>query len=58
LASEKAQKQLREEPEVLAVFIFSLVGGLALQRAADPRSVPPGTLARSMHFFLDNLFLA
>lgn len=56
LASEKAGRKLREEPEVLALFISSLVGGLALQRAADPRSVPGGMLARSVRFYLDNLF--
>lgn len=58
LASEKAQRKLKDEPDVLALFIFSLVGGLALQRAADPKSVPCGMLTRSVRFFLDNLFRA
>ena len=51
LLSIKAKRRLPEEPEVLAIVINSLVGGLALQRAADPKSVPRGMLTRSLHFY-------
>lgn len=56
LAAAKADRKLREDPEFLAVFIYSLVEGLALQRAADPRSVPRGVLTRSVKFFVQGLF--
>lgn len=58
LAAERSGRKLREEPDVLALFLFSFVGGLAMQRAADPKSVPGGMLTRSVRFFLDNLFQA
>lgn len=56
LLAERAQRKLPEEPEVLAICILSLAGGLALQRAADPKSVPRGLLTRSIRLFIGNLF--
>lgn len=56
LVAVRANQELPEPPEVLALFIFSLVGGLALQRAADPKSVPRGMLTRSVQFFVNNMF--
>ncbi len=56
LAAFKAKRELREEPEVLALFIFSMIGGLALQRAAEPRSVPAGILGRVVRFLLAGVF--
>ncbi len=56
LAALKEGRKLSEEPQVLAMFLYSLVGGLALQRAADPKSVPHGMLTRSVRFFVESLF--
>jgi TetR/AcrR family transcriptional regulator, transcriptional repressor of aconitase len=56
LLAAKAQRKLPEQPELLAISVLSLAGGLALQRAADPKSVPRGMLTRSVRLFMGNLF--
>jgi AcrR family transcriptional regulator len=55
LLAAKANQKLPEQPEVVAIFIMSLAGGLALQRAADPKSVPRGLLTRSIRLFVESL---
>lgn len=54
----RADYPLPEKPEHLATMIMSMVGGLALQRAADPRSVHRGFVARSVRLFLQSLLPA
>ena len=52
---ERAGQPLPVKAEHLATIIFAMVGGLALQHAADPRSVTRSLLTRSVSLFLNSL---
>lgn len=55
---EKAGTALPVRAEDLATVIMAMAGGLALHRAADPKSVPRGLLTKSMQLFLVSLLRA
>ena len=52
----KANRQLPNRAEELAVIMMALAGGLALHRAADPKSVPRGLLPSSMRLLVQTFF--
>jgi len=55
---ERAGQPLPAKAEHLATIIFAMVGGLALQHAADPRTVQRSLVSRSVCLFLHSLLPA